>query len=205
MGAVVERDGSLVRTHYGTHGTVGHTGPAGDDLAELIRRQQDLFAARHKPIEWKVYAHDSPLLGESLRAAGFVPGPERSLLVADIADVPSPEVLRPGMRVRHPLSGERERLLRRAVTTPEQRRPLSEMEADGTGSEMEILVLEHDGRILDTLWIERVGATDFAAIGGITGPRRELLQAAAAWAEWRDLRVFRPRTPRYGVPVRNVS
>ncbi|WP_326637265.1 hypothetical protein OIE67_05485 [Nonomuraea fuscirosea] len=109
------------------------------------------------------------------------------------------------MRVRHPLSGERERLLRRAVATPEQRRPLSEMEADGTGSEMEILVLEHDGRILDTLWIERVGGTDFAAIGGITGPRRELLQAAAAWAEWRDLRVFRPRTPRYGVPVRNVS
>ncbi|MGI5274407.1 DUF2716 domain-containing protein [Nonomuraea sp. CA-218870] len=200
-GAVVERDGSLVRTHYGTHGTVDHTDPAGDDLAEVIRRQQDLFAARHEPIEWKVYAHDSPLLGESLRAAGFIPGPERSLLVADIADVPSPEVLRPGMRVRHRLSGERERLLSRAADAPEQRRPLSEMEADGmargTGSEMEILVLEHDGRILDALWIERVGGTDFAAIGGITGPRRELLQAAAAWAEWRGLRVFRPRTPRY--------
>lgn len=176
-------------------------GLARSGCASGADRQQDLFATRHEPIEWKVYAHDSPLLGESLWAAGFVAGQERTVLVADIADVSSPGVLRPGMRIRHLRSGERERLLRRAAAAPEQRRPLSEMEADGTargtGSEMEILVLEYDGRILDALWIERVGGTDFAAIGGITGPRRELLQAAAAWAEWRGLRVFRPRTPRY--------
>ncbi|MFG1945555.1 DUF2716 domain-containing protein [Nonomuraea sp. NPDC048826] len=200
-GAVVERDGSLVRTHYGTHGTVDHAGPVGDDLAESIRRQQALFAARHEPVEWKVYAHDSPLLGASLRAAGFVPGPMRAVLAAGIADVPSAEALRPGMRVRYESYGELERLLRKAAAAPEQRRPLSEMVADGmarrTGSEMKILVLEHEGRILDALWIEHVGDTDFAAVGGITGPRPELLQAAAAWAEGRDLRGFRPRTPRY--------
>jgi hypothetical protein len=200
-GAVIERDGPLVRTHYGTHGTVDHAALTCDDLAGLIRGQLELFAARGEPVEWKVYSHDAPLLGESLLAAGFVPGPERTVLVADIADVPPPDVLPSGMRIRPHLPGERERLRRRAATVPDQRRPLSEMEADGTasgtGSEMEILVLEYDGRLLDALWIERVGGTDFAAIGGITGPRRELLQAAAAWAEWRGLRVFRPRTPRY--------
>ncbi|MGW7481855.1 DUF2716 domain-containing protein [Nonomuraea muscovyensis] len=200
-GAVVERDGPLVRTHYGTHATVHHAALR-DDLAGLIRRQQELFAARCEPVEWKVYSHDAPLLGESLRAAGFVPGPERALLMADIAKVPSPEDLPPGMRIRPHLPGERERLRRRAAVVPEQRRPLSELEADGTargtGSEMEILLLEYDGRILDAVWIERVGGTDFAAIGGITGPRRELLQAAAAWAEWRGVRqVFRHRTPRH--------
>ncbi|MEU8178054.1 hypothetical protein AB0C14_34725 [Microbispora hainanensis] len=47
---------------------------------------------------------------------------------------------------------------------------------------MEVLVLEYDGRILDTVWVERVGGTDFAAIGGITRPRPELLHAAGAWA-----------------------
>lgn len=130
-GAVVERDGPLVRTHYGTHATVHHAALR-DDLAGLIRRQQELFAARCEPVEWKVYSHDAPLLGESLRAAGFVPGPERTLLMADIAKVPSPEDLPPGMRIRPHLPGERERLRRRAAVVPEQRRPLSELEADGT-------------------------------------------------------------------------
>ncbi|MGW6503012.1 DUF2716 domain-containing protein [Nonomuraea angiospora] len=201
-GAAIERDGPLVRTHFGTHGTVDLTSLVCDDLAGLIRRQQEIFASRCEPIEWKVHSHDSPLLPESLRDAGFVPGLERTLLAADIADIPSPEVLRPGTRIRPYLRGERERLRRLAAAAPEQRRPLTELEADGTargtGSEMQILVLEYDGRILDAIWIERVADTDFAAIGGITDPRPELLHAAAAWAEWRDIRhVYRPRTPRH--------
>ncbi|MEV4361709.1 DUF2716 domain-containing protein [Nonomuraea sp. NPDC049625] len=201
-GAMIERDGPLVRTHFGTHGTVDLTSLVCEDLAGLIRRQQEIFAARCEPIEWKVHSHDSPLLPESLRDAGFIPGLERTLLAADIADIPSPEVLRSGMRIRPYLRGERERLRRMAAAAPEQRRPLTELEADGTargtGSEMQILVLEYDGRILDAIWIERVADTDFAAIGGITGPRPELLHAAAAWAEWRDIRhVYRPRTPRH--------
>ncbi|MEU4408839.1 hypothetical protein AB0F88_30345 [Streptosporangium sp. NPDC023963] len=61
-----------------------------------------------------------------------------------------------------------------AAAAPEQRRPLAELEADGTArraeSEMKILAMVHDGRILDALWAERVDGTDFAAIGGITGP-----------------------------------
>ncbi|MEU7883354.1 DUF2716 domain-containing protein [Microbispora bryophytorum] len=201
-GAVVERDGPLVRTHYGTHGIVEHTALLRGDLAGLIRRQQEIFAARCEPIEWKVHSHDSPLLAESLRAAAFTPGPERTLLAADIADIPAPEGLRSGARIRPHLHGEQERLRRMAAAAPEQRRPLTELEADGTargtGSEMEVLVLEYDGRILDAVWVERVGGTDFAAVGGITRPRPELLHAAGAWAARRGHRYVIPgNTPRH--------
>ncbi|MGW8889694.1 DUF2716 domain-containing protein [Streptomyces sp. NPDC055749] len=86
-----------------------------------------------------------------------------------------------------------------AAAAPEQRRPLAELEADGTarmtGSEMGVMVLEHEGRLLDVLWIERMGGTDFAAIGGITGRRPELLHAAAAWASWRSFPHVVPRHP----------
>ncbi|MBT2382403.1 DUF2716 domain-containing protein [Streptomyces sp. ISL-11] len=200
-GAVVERDGPLVRTHYGTHGTVDHSaGLDPDGLDELVRRQQEVFAARGEPVEWKVHSHDAPLLAESLRAAGFTPGAERSLLVADTTDtagttdLASAGVPGAGPRTRSWRADghrEKERIRGLAAAAAEQLRPLAELEADGTArvhtSEMEVLVLEGKGpRTQDALWIERVGGTDFAAIGGITGPRPELLAAAVEWASCRS-------------------
>lgn len=85
-GAVGERDGALVRTHYATHGTVGHrplTHTARGELAELVRRQREAFGARSEPVEWKVYGADPPGLAEALEAAGFTADPERSLLAAE--------------------------------------------------------------------------------------------------------------------------
>lgn len=73
-GAVVEQDGPLVRTHYGTHGTVGHrplTHIGRGELAELVRRQQEAFGARSEPVEWKAYGADPSALAEELEAAGF--------------------------------------------------------------------------------------------------------------------------------------
>ncbi|WP_242577990.1 hypothetical protein [Streptomyces sp. MST-110588] len=213
-GAVVERDGPLLRTHYGTHGSVDHaaattattaTAALWDDLPGLIGRQQEVFAARREPVEWKVHSHDTPQLAASLRETGFTPGPERALLVAGIADTAdawSPGALPPGTRIQGWPDGEpRQGCVRRmAANAPEQRRPLAEMEADGTGritgSEMTVLALEHEGRVLDALWAERLGGTGFAAIGGMTGPRPELLHATAAWASWRLPRV----APAAGAP-----
>lgn len=78
VGVVIEADGPVVRRHYGTHGTVGHAPLApGTDVAALVRRQQDAFAERCEPVEWKVYGHDSPELGPALTAAGFTPGRQR--------------------------------------------------------------------------------------------------------------------------------
>lgn len=92
VGAVTEGDGTVLRTHYGTHGTVHHapltggTGPM--EVTGLIRRQQEAFAARSEPVEWRAYAHDPVPMDEPLRAAGFTAvGPERTLLIADLDDV----------------------------------------------------------------------------------------------------------------------
>lgn len=71
-GTVVERDGPLVRTHYGTHGTHGTVGTVGTvghrplthtgrgELAELVRRQQEAFGARSEPVRRKVHGADPP-------------------------------------------------------------------------------------------------------------------------------------------------
>lgn len=82
VGAVIERDGPIVRTHYGTHGEVSH-GPLPDgDLDALVARQVEAFARRNEPVVWPVYG-DGPLAGVLL-AAGFTPDPERSVLVCPI-------------------------------------------------------------------------------------------------------------------------
>ncbi|MEV0182366.1 DUF2716 domain-containing protein [Streptomyces sp. NPDC050625] len=180
-GTWVERDGPLVRVHHGTHGTVVHASLVGADLDldGLVRRQQAAFAERVEPVEWKVYDHDGPALPAALSAAGFTPGPPRALLIADVADVPAC----PGAVVRSHFAGQdeprRESVRRMAADAPEQRRALAELEADGQN--WEALVLEGAGRVVDVLWLEAVRDTDFTAIGGTTGPRPELLDAAVAF------------------------
>ncbi|HET7567804.1 MAG TPA: GNAT family N-acetyltransferase, partial [Gaiellaceae bacterium] len=42
-------------------------------------------------VEWKLYGHDPPELAATLRASGFEPGDEETLLCADAAAVASPE------------------------------------------------------------------------------------------------------------------
>ncbi|MFJ8105959.1 DUF2716 domain-containing protein [Streptomyces sp. NPDC096132] len=186
-GAVAEEDGPVVRVHYGTHAVVEHRDLSGVDLPDLVRRQQEVCAARVEPVEWKVYSHDTPALARALVEAGFTAGPARCLLVADIADVPAPEdpsaVRSRWLGLTH---AEREPVRSSAAAAPGQRRPLRELEADGIAraaeAEMEVLVVERHGRPVDEVWLERVPGTDFASIGGITGPRPELLHAAARWA-----------------------
>nr|WP_260859818.1 DUF2716 domain-containing protein [Streptomyces cupreus] len=47
---------------------------------------------------------------------------------------------------------------------------------------MDILSVWQHTRPVDLVWLEKAHGTDFSSIGGITGPRPELLHAAAAWA-----------------------
>ncbi|QNE73850.1 GNAT family N-acetyltransferase [Streptomyces finlayi] len=55
----------------------------------------------HDAFEWKVYAHDRPAdLPERLLAAGFVPEPPETLLVAPVADLPTAVVLPAGIELR---------------------------------------------------------------------------------------------------------
>ncbi|MBY8882651.1 GNAT family N-acetyltransferase [Streptomyces sp. PLK6-54] len=57
-------------------------GVTGAGLDALIARQRDYFAARGEGVEWKVRGHDRPAdLPERLRAAGFVPEEQETVLV----------------------------------------------------------------------------------------------------------------------------
>jgi GNAT superfamily N-acetyltransferase len=65
-------------------------------IAEQIR----YFSALGYEFEWKYYAHDPQIgLPERLVRAGFRPGPDEALMVADIADVPLDPVLPDGVRL----------------------------------------------------------------------------------------------------------
>ncbi len=182
-GAVVEQDGPFVRTHYGTHGTVGHR-PLTDvpraELAGLVRRQQEAFAARGEPVRWKVYGQDPPDLAEELAAAGFTADAPRSLLVADLARLaPGRET---GVRSVHsglPADSSWQAL---ATASGPHAQPLAEFEADRgwrcDPGDFSVLI-EH-GKAVAAGWLEVARGTDFMLVGGLTDPET----AAAFVRHW---------------------
>jgi GNAT superfamily N-acetyltransferase len=108
---------------------------------EVIAEQVRYFAARGTPVEWKLYDYDRPAdLASRLLAAGFVPGDQELMLVAETATVSSEAVLPPGVRLApvtdaagldlllavherafsRPSPGMRERLLTQLIQAPEQ-------------------------------------------------------------------------------------
>ncbi|SBV02499.1 Acetyltransferase (GNAT) domain-containing protein [Streptomyces sp. Ncost-T6T-1] len=105
-GVRVERDGPLVRQVGGPddwNGVVWSSpdlDAAGADAA--IAAQIGHCAALGLPeFEWKLYAHDGPAdLGDRLRAAGFVPEPPETLLVAPAELLSGPVALPDGVTLR---------------------------------------------------------------------------------------------------------
>jgi hypothetical protein len=100
----LERDGPILRVAGRFRGLV--TGPQdlavrGAELDALIARQRDFFAARGEAIEWKTRGHDQPAdLTDRLRAAGFVPEDEATVLVGVAADMSTEPVLPAGTTLR---------------------------------------------------------------------------------------------------------
>ncbi|MFJ6128239.1 GNAT family N-acetyltransferase [Streptomyces griseoviridis] len=100
-GARIERVGRVVRQVSDGHGWDGvvwsDLDAAGADSA--IAEQIAHFGALGREFEWKLYGHDLPTdLGRRLRAAGFTPAPEETLMIAEVAaldlDAPAPEGVR---------------------------------------------------------------------------------------------------------------
>jgi hypothetical protein len=159
VGAVVERDGPIIRTHYGTHGTVDHAPLTPGGLDALVARQVEAFASRGEPAEWKVYAHDEVDVTPHLLAAGFTPGWERAVLVSEIR--PGPDGPR-HVVVRPP---ELDRVVELAATG-RHRRPLVEVLADGWSRDRHIFV--DSERINAAVWAEEV--TPWVVLDGVTDP-----------------------------------
>jgi GNAT superfamily N-acetyltransferase len=96
-GASYEQDGPLLRVVGEYRGYISgppDVGVRGAELDRLIARQRDYFAGRGEAVEWKTRAHDQPAdLIARLRAAGFAPGEQETVLVgltAELAADPAP-------------------------------------------------------------------------------------------------------------------
>jgi GNAT superfamily N-acetyltransferase len=89
-GARVERVGGVVRQVAAEH---LWNGVVWSDLDEsnadkAIAEQIAYYTGLGLEFEWKLYGHDLPIdLGERLRAAGFTPEPEETLMIAEVADL----------------------------------------------------------------------------------------------------------------------
>jgi len=96
-GVRYERDGPLLRVVGEDRGYISgprDVGVSGADLDRLIARQRDYFAGRGEAVAWQTRAHDEPAdIAARLRAAGFVPEEEQTVLIgltAELATAPVP-------------------------------------------------------------------------------------------------------------------
>jgi GNAT superfamily N-acetyltransferase len=103
-GITIERDGPLLRVSGDARGFITGARDLGVDgagLDALIARQRDFFAARGEAVEWKTRGHDLPTdLPARLRAAGFVPEDQETVLIATAADMAADPVLPAGVSLR---------------------------------------------------------------------------------------------------------
>jgi GNAT superfamily N-acetyltransferase len=89
-GTRVERVGRVVRQVAAEHGWNGVVWSDLDEASadKAIAEQIAYYTKLGLEFEWKLYGHDLPVdLGERLRAAGFTPEPEETLMIAEVADL----------------------------------------------------------------------------------------------------------------------
>jgi GNAT superfamily N-acetyltransferase len=85
-GARVERTGGVVRQVASPQGWNGIVWSALDEAGAdaAIAAQIGHYTGLGLDFEWKLYGHDRPAdLGRRLRAAGFTPGPEETLMIGE--------------------------------------------------------------------------------------------------------------------------
>lgn len=103
-GVRYERDGPLLRAVGARRGFISgprDIGVTGAKLDRLIARQRDYFTGRGQAVAWHTRAHDEPAdLTARLRAAGFVPGDERTVLIGLAAEIATIPVLPGGVALR---------------------------------------------------------------------------------------------------------
>lgn len=189
-GVTYERDGPVLRWHGAAgRGFVLYRdlgGLDGAELDELIARQVDAYAERQESFEWKLHGHDRPGdLPERLRAAGFVPEDEETIVIARVADVAAPARLPEGVSLREVSARadfERIEALERTVWgedhgwLPEMLE--SEQRADPQG--LAVVVAEADGDVLCAAWARFERATEFVTLWG-----------GATLSEWRGRGIYR--------------
>jgi len=188
-GVVSEWDGPVLRTTgFGSQGWVTYRdlgGLEGAELDALIARQVAFFTDRGERFEWKLHGHDLPAdLPERLRAAGFEPEEQETVLVARVADLPLDAGPPEGVTIREVF--ERDDLRRigameEAVWGDDHSWLESlgeEREADPEGTR--IFLAEAGGTVVSAGWMRFPSGTEFATLWG-----------GATLAEWRGRGIYR--------------
>jgi GNAT superfamily N-acetyltransferase len=188
-GAVVERDGPLVRTlGFGPQGWVEYHdlgNPSEAELDRLIATQIARFAERNEPFEWKLHTHDRPaFLAERLTAAGFVAEELETVVIAETAALASADPTPAGIELREVskrIDLERIVTMEAAVWGHDASwADALEQERAADPAGLTIFVAEADGVVVSAGWVRFPSGTDFATLwGGSTLP------------EWRGRGIYR--------------
>jgi GNAT superfamily N-acetyltransferase len=184
-----EWDGPVMRrVGFGDRGWIEYHdlgGLEGEALDQLIARQVRVFADRGEPVEWKLHGHDLPAdLPERLRAAGFVPEDQETVVIARVADLGVDVTLPEGVVVREVTEREGTRRiagLEEAVWDEEHGwldGLWDEREADPDG--LRIFVAEAGNLTVSAGWVRFPSGTEFATFWG-----------GATLEEWRGRGIYR--------------
>jgi GNAT superfamily N-acetyltransferase len=194
VGVRYEQDGPVLRIVGQFRGFISaprDVGVRGADLDQLIARQRDYFAARGEAVEWKTRAHDEPAdLTGRLRAAGFVPEEQETVLIGLTRDMATEPVVPDGIAIRQVTSDHDLRriaamesvvweqdwswlgddLIARVGAAPDQIAVLV-AEAAGDGN---------DGQVVSAAWLVYRPGSEFAGLWG-----------GSTLREWRGRGIYR--------------
>ncbi|MGH3252876.1 MAG: GNAT family N-acetyltransferase [Trebonia sp.] len=219
-GVRYERDGRLLRGVGGHRGYISgprDLGVTGAELDRLIARQRDYFARRGEAVGWQARAHDEPAdLTVRLRAAGFAPGEEQTVLVGLTAGLATAPVLPGGVVLRR-------------VTANDDMRRIAAMQSAVWGADftwlgevligriaaapddIAVLAAEAGGEVVSAAWLAFFppGPGSFARLlGGSTLPQwrgrgiyRALVAARAQRAAARGVRYLQVDASNDSAPI----
>jgi len=202
-GVRCEHDGPLLRIVGQFRGFVSAPPDIaldGDELDRLIARQRDYFAARGEAVEWKTRGHDKPGdLTDRLRAAGFVPEDQETVLIGAADRLAATPALPPGVHLRQVTTdADMHRIAAMESTVWQQ--DWSWLAGDLSArirtapDRIRVLVAEAAGEVVSAAWMVFPPGTRFALLwGGSTLPQwqhqgiyRAMVTARATLAMARD-------------------
>jgi GNAT superfamily N-acetyltransferase len=180
-GVTVEHDGPVLRyLGLGDRGFVLYRdleGREGAAVDELIARQVQVFGNRGGSFEWKLHGHDEPAdLTDRLRAAGFVPEAEETIMVGLVGTIAAAPQLPEGVSLRDVTARadlERIAALEDEVTGEDHRWLAANLDAelDADPDALAIVVAEAEDTVVCAGWVRFERGTDFATLwGGATLP-----------------------------------
>jgi GNAT superfamily N-acetyltransferase len=183
-----ETDGPLVRVIGEERGFISaprDTGVRGADLDRLIARQRDYYAARGEAVEWKTYDYDEPAdLPDRLRAAGFVPEPTETVVIALTTAIAAEPVLPDGVEIRQVIADEdMHRIAAMEAQVWGTGRDASERlirEVAAAPDDYIVLTAEAAGQVVAAAWLEMRPGSQFAGLWG-----------GATLAQWRGRGIYR--------------